>query len=399
MRLLVLCNLVPYPPFGGVHLRVFNILKRIAGRHDVTLGCHSWSPDDLDGADWLTRNGIRTIAAPLTAANWRHVTPALRSMVFSGQPPELVQYQTPELHALIAREHFDVLQVEETLLTPYAASLPVGSDTRTVLALHNIHFVQARRIAEIEATQGARVWRNFNALMMRRYEPSIAARFDRVVAVSEVDRATLQGVAPDLTIDVLPNGVDTQVLQPLADPPARRALVFVGTLNYRPCADAVLWLADAILPILRRRYPELDLWIVGKEPPAAVEALASEGVFVTGRVEDVTPYYERATLAVVPLRAGGGSRLKILEAMALGRPVVSTRVGAEGIDVTDGHDILLADDADAFAAAISRLLEERDLWRSIVSNARRFVEERHDWDLIAEQQLGIYDAILDNHQR
>ncbi len=105
------------------------------------------------------------------------------------------------------------------------------------------------------------------------------------------------------------------------------------------------------------------------------------------------------TLAVVPLRAGGGSRLKILEAMALGRPVVSTRVGAEGIDVTDGHDILLADDADAFAAAISRLLEERDLWRSIVSNARRFVEERHDWDLIAEQQLGIYDAILDNHQR
>ncbi len=394
MRLLVLCNLVPYPPFGGVHLRVFNILKRIAGRHDVTLGCHSWSSEDLEGADWLTRNGIRTVTAPLAAANWRHVAPALGSMIFSGQPPELAQYQAPELHALVAREHFDVLQVEETLLTPYASSLPAGANTRTVLALHNLHFVQARRIAGIEATQGARVWRNFNALMMRRYEPSIAARFDRVLAVSELDRATLQGVAPRLTIDVLANGVDTQVLQPLPEPPARRALVFVGTLNYRPCADAVLWLVDAILPILRRRYPELDLWIVGKEPPAAVEALASEGVFVTGLVEDVTPYYERATLAVVPLRAGGGSRLKILEAMALARPVVSTSVGAEGIDVTDGHDILLADDADAFASAVSRLLDEPDLWRSLAGNARRLVQERHDWDLIAEKQLGIYDEIL-----
>ena len=127
MRLLVLCNVTPYPPHGGVHLRVFNLLKRIAGRHDVTLGCHSWGEEDLEGAAWLSRNGIRTVTGPLTAGNWRHIAPALGAMLSGRHPPELVQYQTPELHALVAEGGFDVLQVEETLLAPYAASLPRGA--------------------------------------------------------------------------------------------------------------------------------------------------------------------------------------------------------------------------------------------------------------------------------
>jgi len=377
-----------------VHLRVFNVLKRIAGRHEVTLGCHSWSDEDQEGASWLTRNGIRTVTGRLTAANWRHAAPALGSAIFAGRPPELVQYQTPELHALIAQEHFDVLQVEETILTPYAASLPKGADTKKVLVFHNVHFVQAKRIARIETMRGLQVWRDANAAMMRRYEPAIAAEFDRVVAVSDVDRSILLDVAPQLTIDVLPNGVDTKALRPLPEPTSRRSLVFVGTLNYRPCGDAVLWLTREVLPKLRQRFADIDLWIVGKEPPPEVEALASEGVYVTGRVEDVAPYYERATVAVVPLRAGGGSRLKILEAMALGRPVVSTSVGAEGLEVTHGHDILLADDAESFAAAIMQLIDQKETWRTIAGNARRFVEERHDWDRITEKQLEIYDELL-----
>ena len=395
MRLLVLSNIVPYPPYGGVHLRVFNILKRIAGRHEVTLGCHSWSPEDLEGADWLTRNGIRTVTGPLAAGNWRHAGPAVRAVI-AGLPPELVQYQTPELHALIARERFDVLQVEETMLTPYASSLPEGGATKTVLVLHNVQFLQAQRIARIETSLGGRLWRNANAGMMRRYEPAIAAKFDRIVAVSDADRAVLQGVAPGLAIDVIPNGVDTRLLQPLPEPDGKPALVFVGSLNYRPCADAVIWFVETVFPTLRQRYPGLELWLVGNQPPPAVEALADEGVFVTGRVDDVTPYYQRATVAIVPLRAGGGSRLKILEAMALGRPVVSTTIGAEGIEAAPGRDILLADDADAFASAVSRLIDERALWRSIAANARRFVEDHHEWDLIAERQLGIYDELLEN---
>lgn len=393
MRLLVLSNVVPYPPHGGVHQRVFHLMKRIAERHEVTLGCHSWSDEDLEGAAWLTRNGIRTVTARLNVANWRHAAPALHAMLIRRHPPEIVQYQTRELHELVARERFDVLQVEETLLAPYATSLPRGSDAKTLLVFHNIHFVQAARIARLERSRRLRLWRSANARMMRTYEPAIAARFDRSVAVSQVDRALLLEAAPGLTVDVLPNGVDTVALRPLPEPPDRRALVFVGTLNYRPCIDAVQWLAREILPILRRQFADLDLWIVGKEPAQDVLALEQEGVFVTGHVEDVTPYYRRAAVAVVPLRAGGGSRLKILEAMALGRPVVSTTIGAEGLEVANGTEILLADEAEPFAVAIARLLTEGDTWRSLAANARRFVEERHAWDVIAQRQLDIYDEL------
>ena len=388
----MLSNVTPYPPNGGVHLRIFNLLQRIAARHEVTLGCHSWGPEDLEGADWLNRNGLRTITGPLVAANWRHVAPAIGGMV-SGQPPEVVQYQSPQLRALIARERFDVIQVEETLLAPYVTAVPRAPDTKAVMTFHNVHFVQEQRIADIERSGPHRLWRGLNARMMRRYEPAIARQFDRNITVSQADRALLLGEAPELAVDVLPNGVDAQALRPLPPPTGKPAIVFVGTLNYLPCTDAVLWLARAILPILRRRFPDLELWIVGKSPPPDVQALAGEGVFVTGHVPDVTPYYQRAAVAVVPLQAGGGSRLKILEAMALGRPVVSTTVGAEGIEVTSGRDILLADEAGAFAEAVARLLTEDRLWDAVAQAARRFVEAHHDWDQIAAKQLAIYDQL------
>jgi len=389
----MLSNIVPYPPHGGVHLRILNIAQRIAARHEVTLGCHSWGEEDLEGAAWLNRNGLRTVTAPLRAANWRHAPPALGALL-AGQPPEIVQYQSAELHALVANERFDLIQVEETLLTPYVTAAPRRPDTKTVLTFHNLHFVQEKRIAAIETSAGARMWRELNARRMRRYEPAVAARFDRTVTVTETERMLLLEHAPDLTVDVLPNGVDTQALRRLPAPSGKPAIVFVGTLSYLPCADAALWLARTILPLARRRFPDLELWIVGRQPPPQVLALAGEGVFVTGAVDDVTPYYERAAVAVAPLQAGGGSRLKILEAMALGRPVVSTRLGAEGIEATPDKHILLADNAQAFADAIARLLVDKPLSDALVRNARQFVEDHHDWDAIAAKQLAIYDDLL-----
>jgi len=390
----MLSNVVPYPPHGGVHLRILNILQRVAQRHEVTLGCHSWCEADLEGAAWLNRNGVRTITAPLSPANWRHVGPALRAALIAGQPPEIVQYQAPALRELIARERFDILQIEETLLAPYADSLPDDADTRTVLVFHNMHFVQEERIAALEPRRLDRFWRRANASFMRRYEPSIAARFDRNIAVSTVDRDLLKSLAPDLRVDVLANGVDTAALRPLPPPEHKRALVFVGTLNYKPCVDAVIWLVQSVLPLLRRRRPDLELWIVGRLPPREVEDLAGPNVFVTGHVGDLTPYYARSAVAVVPLRAGGGSRLKILEAMALGRPVVSTAIGAEGLDVTHERNIILADDAEAFAASVERFLDDPELWTRIVTEARDWVERHHEWGAIAEQQMNIYDELF-----
>jgi polysaccharide biosynthesis protein PslH len=392
VRILLLTNIVPYPPHGGVHLRVFHLLKRIAEKHEVVLGCHAWCEQEAESAAELSRMGIRTVTGMLHVGNWRHAWPAIGAAM-TGRPPEIVQYQTSELHALVREEHFDIVQVEETLLAPYADSIPKGAKTKTVLTFHNVHFVQARRIAGIESGAGKSLWANINALFMRRYEPSVAGKFDRSIAVSEVDRKLLLGSDAELNVSVIPNGVDTRELKPLPQPKTRRAIVFVGTLCYRPCIDAAVWLVRKILPLLREQVPDIEVWIVGKGATAEVEALAGENVFVTGWVPDTQSYYQRAAVAVAPLRAGGGSRLKILEAMALGRPVVSTTVGAEGIDVVDGETILIADDAAGFARAIAVALNEPTIWEPLVRNARRFVEERHDWEAIADRQLQIYEEL------
>jgi glycosyltransferase involved in cell wall biosynthesis len=394
MRLLCLTNVVPYPPQGGVQLRVYNLLRRAARKHEITVGSHAWSDEDRDNAAALTRQGIRTVTGALTGQNWRRdLLPATRCLL-GGQPPEIVQYQTPELHALVRQESFDVLQVEETLLAPYAQSLAVNTQSRTVLTFHNIHFVQSRRIAGLEPPGWRRWWVRTNALLMRRYEPSIARRFDRAIAVSEVDRKLLNRAAPDVPVDVIPNGVDSAEMAVLPDPDARPAIVFVGTLHYLPCIDAAQRLVRRILPLLRTEIPDLQVWIVGKEATPAVMALAGDGVFVESSVPDVRPYYQRASIAVVPLRAGGGSRLKILEAMSLGRSVVSTTVGAEGIDVRHGENILLADDDRQFAGAIVSLMSDAKLRRRLAANARRLVEEHYDWEAIAAAQMRIYDGVL-----
>ena len=393
MRILFIANITPWPMHGGAHLRIFNLMKRIAARHDVSIGCHAWNDADRAGVADLNRMGFpATAGTTWWGSTSRHVKPGLR-YALRGIPPDAAQYQAPELHRLISEGNYDVLHIEESSLAPYAASIPRNRGIRTVITLHNVQFLQDRRIAEIESSFSRRMWRSFNARWMRRYEPRMAAGFHRVITVSSDDRDALRRRAPGLRVDVIPNGVATQDLAPLPPHRGRPALVFVGTLAYRPCVDGAVWLVKEILPLLRRTFPDLDVWIVGKQPTAEVLALAGPGVFVAGEVDDVRPYYARSSIAVVPLRAGGGSRLKILEAMALGRCVVSTTIGAEGLHVQPGIHVAVADDTASFAAAIAELLADDTRRRAMEQAARHLVETEYDWDAIAAKQLEIYEQL------
>jgi len=392
VRILWVTNVVPWPPYGGVQLRVFNLLIRILRTHQVTLACHSWNDQDDVSARELTRRGIRTFTTPMRRANWRHALPAFRDAL-NGTPPEIAQYWSSNLQTFLARETFDVLQIEETLLTPYATRLH-RPHTKSIVTFHNVQFAQGRRIAAIERWPWKRSWRRVNAHWMARYEPAVAARFDGVISVSEADRDLLVQASPGLKVEIIPNGVDTREMPWLSEERRKRAIVFVGSLSYRPCIDAAQWLTREILPILRKDLPDIEVWLVGNLPSREVEALAAEKVFVAGPVTDVRPFYQRATVAVAPLRAGGGSRLKILEAMALGRAVVSTTTGAEGLDVHHGDHLLIADAAEAFARSIVRLFADDELRCKLTRQARRLVEDRYDWDAIAESQLRIYENVM-----
>jgi glycosyltransferase involved in cell wall biosynthesis len=228
------------------------------------------------------------------------------------------------------------------------------------------------------------------------WEPRYAEKFDRCTTVSEADKQLLVKANSRLQVDVIPNGVDIEKYQPLPLPPENisPSLVFIGHMGYPPCGDAMLYFCREIFPHIRRTIGASELWIVGRDPRPEVLELNGNGVHVTGRVEDVIPYYRQSPVCVVPLRAGGGVRLKILEAMALGRPVVSTTIGCEGLDVVDGEHLLIADTPEQFAEKTVRLLRDRQLYQYISANGRQLVESHYGWDKIAERLMEVYAEMV-----
>jgi glycosyltransferase involved in cell wall biosynthesis len=288
---------------------------------------------------------------------------------------------------------FNILEIEQQHMALYLEALPSYVKLGTILTFLDIASVQHNRISQIERRPSRKLRAWLHSLMMRRWEPRYAQRFDRCITVSEADRRLLLDKNPLLSADVIPNGVDTVAYQRLSLSNGSPVLLFVGRMKYVPCADAMLYFHEQILPIIRQKIPNVELWIVGSNPPHEVRQLEGDHVRVTGQVDDVLPYYERASVCVVPLRAGSGTRLKILEAMALGRPIVSTSIGAEGLDVIQGQHLLLADGPEQFAATTLGLLEDRGLQERLARNARQLVTSRYDWDIAAKQLMRVYEEV------
>lgn len=226
----------------------------------------------------------------------------------------------------------------------------------------------------------------------RGYERFMFSPYARTVVVAEPDRTELRALNPALRIDVIPNGVDLDQfrIRPMQRVPD--TLLFTGNYEYAPNVDAALRLATEILPLVQARLPGVKLWLVGNAPPPALQALASDTIKVTGRVPDVKPYLGRATAFVSPLRLGAGIKNKVLEAMALGCPVVATPISVDGIAVTDGHDALIAEDAD-LAAAVVRLLSDAALQTALSANGRKLIEARYSWERVAALYQTLYTEV------
>jgi glycosyltransferase involved in cell wall biosynthesis len=221
---------------------------------------------------------------------------------------------------------------------------------------------------------------------------------DAILATSEVDRGALASEVGGIPIHVVPNGVDTQYFAPgrHGDP---ALLLFTGAMTYGPNADAMRYFCAEIFPRVQALVPEASLAIVGREPPPWLRRLAGDGIQVTGTVTDVRPWMERAAVFVVPLRMGSGTRLKILEAMASGCAIVSTTIGCEGLDVTHGEDILIADTPVAFAAEVARCLRDPTLRATLGGRARQLVERRYEWGTIGRELGDFYRALADRIRR
>jgi glycosyltransferase involved in cell wall biosynthesis len=264
----------------------------------------------------------------------------------------------------------------------------VGTLRRTPVVLfeHNVEYMIWRRLAEVEPSRWRRALMDVEWRKLRRAEAAACARAGLTLAVSDADRAHLQTLAPSARMATIPTGVDTTYFAPAGAPPVRGRLIFTGSMDWPPNEDAIVHFADSILPRIRAACPHVSLTVAGRNPTPRLRALAAaHGIQLTGTVDDVRPYVDEAEVYVTPIRAGSGTRLKIFEAFAMGKAVVSTTIGAEGLAVTPGQDIVLADDPASFAQAVVSLLHDDRQRAAIGRAARTLVETHYSWPQIAAE--------------
>jgi sugar transferase (PEP-CTERM/EpsH1 system associated) len=398
MKLLFLTPQLPYPPHQGTTIRNFHLLAGLARRHEIALisftdGLRSVSDTPLPGLC----DQVHVIPMPPI----RSLSQRLVTTFLSPQPDMALrlpsrQFQT-RLEQWVQDEQFDVIQVEGIEMGQYALALQesrlLSDRTKLVFDDHNAEYVLQRRAF---LTDGGRPagYSLIQWLKLRRYERQICQIADRVVAVSETDAEALRRLVPGLSPAVVPNGVDIDFFRPEyagADGVQTANLVFTGKMDFRPNVDAMLWFCGEILPRIQAARPGITLAIVGREPHSRVQALArGPNVAVTGYVDDIRPYVAGAQVYIVPLRMGGGTRLKVLQAMAMGKAIVSTTLGAEGIAGHAGEHLVLADNADDFAAAVLSLLDNPDRRAALGTRARSLVEREYAWEAIIPRMDAVY---------
>ncbi|MFC1704251.1 glycosyltransferase family 4 protein [Candidatus Omnitrophota bacterium] len=395
MKILIISNSLPFPPNTGEKIRNFNLIKRLSNHHKVSL-VSLITPEVEDSLISELRKYCASVETVVLKkrSKMSHL-PGVIWCLLSGKPLDATFTFLREMGEKIGRleddEHFDIIQIEHSFMAPYIKAIPKNSSAKRVLVFHNIGFIQFMRMYKVEKNFYKRVRFLFNWIPMRRWEAHVAENFDKCLATSSFDKRILQTINQRLDIAVIPNGVDTQLHTPLPKAESARNLLYMGTMDYHPNIDAVLYFYKEIFPKIKKNISDCKLFIVGRRPPQAIRDLQRDkSVEVVGFVENIQPFYEQSAVSIVPLRAASGTRLKILESMALGRPVVSTSVGCEGLNVAHKKNILVADNPSSFARNVTELLTDSMLWQRIRNDARKFVEENYSWDGIAEQLLETY---------
>lgn len=387
MKILVLDEEFPYPTNAGKRTRSFNLYRRLARQFRIYYV--GYGERNSVAAEALRKVGIEPIPVPGIIPKKQGPFFYLRLLanLFSSLP-YIVASHYSKVYRIVVQNSLVQFRPDLVLFewTPYAIYLRNPASFKKLISTHNIEADIWRRYYENE-TNGLRRWYiGKQWRKVEQFERAALRWVNGALAVSEPDRQCLSQWCPGLPTTVVPNGVDLDYFRPLAQPEVRRNLVFTGSMDWRPNQDAARYFVREILPLLRQVRPDLECMFVGRSPPADIQALASmPGVHITGTVEDVRPYVESAAVYIVPLRIGGGSRLKILEAMAMGRAVVSTTVGAEGLDVIHDQHVLLADDPRTFAESVLQLLDDPDRCRKLATEGRRLVEQCYGWDTLADR--------------
>lgn len=404
MRILLLTQLIPYPPDAGPRIKTWHVLRYLAGRGHRVILASFIRPEEEPYVDEVRKVCEAVYTVPIHRSRLTDVGYWLRSH-WTGRPflverdnfyamRSLVQH-------LVASGQVDAIQADQLTMAQYA--LPFRDRVR-IFDAHNAVWTIVDRMQQntrwfLKPLAALESWR------VKRYEGMIVREFDHTLAVTEPDRqALLEAVTAaskagfpqaSTKITVIPIAVDTRLLQPVKRQVDSTNLLTLGTLHYPPNADGIRWFAREVFPLVRRQVPTVTLTIVGKNPPADLVQLARQqpNLFaVTGYVPDLDPYIQKAALMVIAVRAGGGMRVRILEAFARAIPVVTTTVGLEGIEANPGEDVMVADTPAVFAQTVVELLRDLPLQEQLSRNGRLLVERCYDWQVVLQKMDQIYSG-------
>jgi polysaccharide biosynthesis protein PslH len=406
MHILFLTQILPYPPASGPKVKTWHVLRYLSEHgHRITLASFV-RPEELPYIEDVKKVCAAVYPIPVHRSRVSDMYYLLRSQ-FTGRPFLVERDDLKEMRSLVNRivdsESVDVIHADQLTMTQFGFPLhvPEARKPSLVFDAHNAVWMITERMKQ-NAAFYMKIPLGLETNRIKKYEGRIVRDFDATLAVAEPDRVllldALHQVSPneDAPIPVIPIAVDTRQIQPVSRAENSMNILTMGTLYYPPNADGIRWFIQQVFPLVRQKLPAVKLTVIGKNPPKDFQKLAADetsGIVTTGFVPDLDPYFAKSAVSVVPVRAGGGMRVRILEMFARAAPVVTTTVGLEGIDACPGEDVLVADSAEDFARSVIDLLQDHELQEKLSANGRRLVETKYDWHVVLGELDKVYQGL------
>lgn len=396
MRVLIVDEEVPFPLNTGKRLRSYNLLQRLQKEHKITYVCYGNGNEVLPDCPNVT---LILLPSPIIEQRGAFFYASLLKNLLSPLPYVVVRHHSElmsqTVQALIAKGGIDLIHCE---WTPYTENIrnQLGS-VPSVLSAHNVEAQIWERYLATETNPLKKWYIRPQWQKMRAYERQASQIYSQVAVVSEPDRQFFVKDYACSQVNVVPNGVDELYFAPLDVPVKPHSMVFTGSMDWRPNQDGIRYFLEEIFPGIRKTLPDATITVVGRKPPQWLVELGNNtsGVTITGTVDDVRPYIGESSLYVVPLRVGGGSRLKILEALAMQKPVLSTTVGAEGLDVRDPEQLLLRDEPQQFANTAVAMLKQPENFEYLGRAGRELIMRHYTWDAIGLEMERVWRKAVD----
>lgn len=390
MRILFLSQLLPYPLDSGVKFRTYYTLRQLALQNEVTLLCfirQDNTPEQIVHLEKYCRHVYTVLMRRSKVRDAYYLAESLitsRSFIIERDTVREMQRAVDNLLVTARQEGrpFDAIHCDQLWMAQYALR---GKGIKKVIDQHNAVYQIPKRMALQERNPLKRQFLMYESQKLARYEAKTCRVFDHILTVTEVDKRLLEQLIPDnhppiTTLPICLDPSDVLQVQLVQNP---QTIIHMGTMYWPPNVEGVLWFAREVFPLIQQQVPQVNFCVVGKNPPPQVRALGDmSGVHIIGYVQDPQTYLRESAVFIVPVHAGGGMRVKIIDGWLHGIPMVSTTIGAEGIDIRDGENILIADDAPEFASAVVRLIQDRSFAISLVANGRAWAEEKYDWHKI-----------------